>query len=188
MLSSRKIRVDWEDVPNADKYLIEIRFLGNTRIVGRGRIGSSRVHIFAPAGRDYEFQIRTICEDGSESPFTDWIPFSTPEGLVNLSAESRNAETFVADIAIGETVTKELTAFPNPVNDLLNLNYTVTEETATLELFHISGKKVGTQVLSTATNNHKLDMSNYTDGVYLITITEKGIAPITKRVVKGNLR
>ncbi|MFK7983198.1 MAG: T9SS type A sorting domain-containing protein, partial [Saprospiraceae bacterium] len=187
VLGSRKIRVDWEDVPNASRYLIEIRFAGRTRIVGRGLIRRSGVHIFAPSGRDYELQISTICEDGSESPFTDWIPFSTPDNVVGV-AESRNAENFVADISIAETVTKELTVFPNPVNDLLNLNYTITGETARVELFHISGKKVGEQVLSNATNNHKLDMSNYTNGLYLITKKKKGIVPITKRIVKGNLR
>ena len=187
VLSSRKIRIDWEDISSVDRYLIEIRFAGQTRIIGRGLVRSSRVHIFAPSGRDYEFRLRTVCADGSESPFTDWIPFSTPSGLV-AAAESRTSETFVADISIAETVTKELTTFPNPVSNLLNLNYTITGETATLELFHISGKKVAEQTLSNATNNHQLDMRSYTNGMYLMTITEKGIAPITKRIVKGNLR
>ncbi len=187
VLSNRKIRVDWEDVPNAARYLIEIRFTGRTRIVGRGLIRRSRVHIFAPSGRDYEFQIRTICADGSESPFTDWIPFSTPDNAV-ATAESRNAETFLADISIDEIATKELIAFPNPVSDLLQINYTITEETAVLELFHISGKKVTQQTLSNTTNNHELNMSSYSNGLYLMTITENGKAPITKRIVKGSLR
>ena len=187
VLSNRKIRVDWEDVSNAARYVIEIRFAGNTRIVGRGSIRRSRVHIFAPSGRGYEFQIKTVCEDGSESPFTDWIPFSTPDNAV-ATAESRNGETFIADILIDEIATKELTVFPNPVSDLLQVNYTITGETAVLELFHVSGKKVAQKTLSNTTSNHELNMSNYANGLYLMTITEQGEAPITKRIVKGSLR
>ena len=187
VLSARKIRVDWEDVSNAARYIIEIRFAGNTRIVGRGLIRRSRVHIFAPSGRDYEFQIKTICADGSESPFTDWIPFSTL-GNLNAAAESRNLDDFSADITIDETAIKELTVFPNPVSDLLQVNYSITSETAVMELFHVSGKKVIEKTLSNTTNNHELNMSNYANGLYLMTITENGKAPITKRIVKGSLR
>ena len=187
VISARKIRLDWNDVPNAARYLIEIRFAGNTRIVGRGLIRRSRVHIFAPVGRDYEFQIRTICEDGSESPFTDWIPFSTNGNILNV-AESRNSDTFEADITIGAPISKDLAVFPNPVSDLLTLNYTITAETATLDLFHVSGKKVAQKVLSNTSNRHELNMNDYTNGLYLITITEKGQVPVTKRIIKGNLR
>ena len=186
VLGSRKVRVDWEDVPNAARYLIEIRFAGKTRVVGRGLIRRSRVHIFAPSGRDYEFQIKTICEDGSESPFTDWIPFSTTANILAL-AESRNADGFEADITIGEIITKELSVFPNPVTDLLTLNYTITEEAAMMELFHISGKKVAQQILSNTSNIHEINMTDHTNGLYLITITEKGQIPVTKRIIKGNL-
>ena len=188
VLSPRNIRVDWADVDNAERFLIQIRFLGETRIVGRGLIRNSLVHVFAPAGRDYEVRIQTLCNDGSQSEFSDWVPFSTPANDVLAPALSRSGDSFVADITIAdnaEAVTS-FTTYPNPVSDILNVNYRTTSGTAVLSVFHISGQQVIEQALGQDVSTHQLNVANLANGIYLVRIDENNQAPIIQRVIKGS--
>jgi len=188
VLGARKIVVDWENVDNAAQYIVEIRFVGSDRIVGRGRIRRSKVFIFAPPNREYEIQIKTVCQDGGESVFTEWFPFSTPAVGGLTAASGRDADNFIADVAIESIDNKTLTAYPNPVSDNLTVNYTITAESGQLEIFHISGQKVWENRLAKGENIHQVDLSNLTEGIYLLKISEKGNTPITKRIVKGSQR
>ena len=153
--NSKVVRIDWDKVADAERYNLEIRFAGETKIVGRGAVGRNFVFVFAPSGRDYEVRVQTICSDGSESAYSDWIPYSSPSSFVtedNTSAESRNRQAEIIDIIIGEESIAEatigsLTTYPNPVSGVLNVNYRTTTETAVLSVIHISGKKVAEQAL-----------------------------------------
>ena len=185
VLSPRKIRLDWEDVPNAINYLIEIRFKGQTRIVGKGTIRFSRVQIFAPSGRDYEFRLKTLCNGGSESEFTNWIEFSTPPKDGFISSGSRNADGFKADLEILENQPATIQIYPNPVSDLLVIQYFAGKIPAKLTVFHVSGKRVLQKDLAAGESFHSLNVDNLNDGLYFMTIRERGKARITQRFVKG---
>jgi len=190
VLDSRRVRIDWDNVDNAAKFFVQIRFQGETRIIAAALIRNSRVHLFGPSGRDYEVRIQTVCKDGSESAFTDWYPFSTPSsnGLVIADvAQSRSADDFIADITIGEVATP-MTTFPNPVSDVLNVYYETTTETAVLTVFHISGKEVAELQLGKDETSHRVNVGNLPNGIYLVRIDEAGQAPVTKRVIKGSNR
>ena len=188
VLDSRRVSIDWENVDNAAKYLVQIRFLGQTRIIAAALVRSSRVHLFEPSGRNYELRIQTVCKDGSESEFSEWIAFSTPANLglgLEDAAQGRNAEEFIADITIGDEATP-MTTFPNPVSDVLNVFYKTTTETAVLSVYHISGKQVAEIALGKDATSHQVNVANLTNGIYLVRIDEVGQVPVTKRVVKGS--
>jgi len=140
--------------------LIQIRFLGETRIVGRGLIRNSLVNVFAPAGRDYEVRIQTLCNDGSQSEFSDWVPFSTPANDASAPALSRSAD--------------------------ITVNYRTTSASAVLTVFHISGQQVIEQALGQDVSTHQLNVANLANGIYLVRIDENNQAPIIQRVIKGS--
>jgi len=190
VLSSRNVRIDWADIDNTERYLIQIRFQGDTRIVGRGLIRNSLVHVFAPAGRDYEVRVQTLCNDGGQSEFSDWIPFSTPasNALAPALGRSRSADNFVADITIADNAVAvtSFTTYPNPVSDILNVNYRTTSETAVLSVFHISGQQVIEQALGQDVSTHQLNVASLANGIYLVRIDENGQTPVIQRVIKGS--
>ncbi len=78
----------------------------------------------------------------------------------------------------------ELSAYPNPVNDLLTINISGLETVdGTIIVMDYSGKLITTQLMSLSTLN--LDMKEYASGVYLIRYKGKdgkvGIVKITKQ-------
>ena len=171
-LGNRRTTIDWVDVSNAIMYRIQIRFSGMDRYLITALIRSSRVNVFAPDNRDYEYRIQTICADG-ESEFTEVFSWSTSgEGLV--TAESRNADAFKADIIIDNEVAPMFEAFPNPVNDLLQVAYTAEAEKTQLQIHHVSGKKVFEQILTKDQTYHQLNLQSLSEGIYMLTIKEKG--------------
>lgn len=87
--------------------------------------------------------------------------------------------------------TEELSAFlgasPVPTRDVVNLNvYSQTEDNLTITLTDISGKRILVSNKSITQGNHQLplDLSNMTNGVYLVTITSDYISQ-THRVIKN---
>jgi len=185
-LGNRRTTIDWADVPNAIMYRIQIRFSGMDRYLITALIRSSRVNVFAPDNRDYEYRIQTICTDG-ESEFTEVFSWSTSgDGLV--AAESRNAPDFKADISIDNEVTPTFEAFPNPVNDLLQVAYTAESEKTALQIHHVSGKKVFEQILTKGQANHLLNLQFLSEGIYMLTIKEKGKQMQSLSLIKGSNR
>ncbi len=186
------VRIDWDKVEDAQRYNLEIRFAGTTKVVGRGAVGRNSVFVFAPSGRDYEVRVQTVCADGTESAYSEWVAYSSDSESTfgagkNVRAESRNsADDIIADIIIEEEIIGSLTAYPNPVSDVLNVNYRTTTESAVLSVYHVSGKKVAEQALGKDVPTHQLNLSGFANGIYLVRIDENGQAPITQRVVKGS--
>ena len=172
VLSATRVSIDWENIANAQRYLIEIRFAGASRVVGRGRVRFSKVNIFAPANRDYEFRVQTLCNDGSESEFTAWMPFTTVASGI-IAAQSRNEPEFIADITIEAPANIELEIMPNPVHTLLNLSYPQLSQNATLLLYHISGKKIKEVQLPTQSNFIQVDIAEFSNGLYLLRIEDE---------------
>ena len=183
-LGGRRSVIDWPDVPNAQMYRIQIRFSGMQRFLVSALIRSSRVNIFAPENRDYEYRIQSICADG-ESPFTEILAWSTSgDGLV--TAEARNTADFKADIIIDNEVAPMFEAFPNPVNDLLQVAYTAESEETQLQIHHVSGKKVFEQILVKNQAYHQLNLQSLSEGIYMLTIQEKGKRMQSLRVIKNS--
>ena len=186
-LGGRRSTIDWQDVPNAIMYRVQIRFKGMDRWLATATIRSSRVFIFAPSNRAYEYRIQTICESG-ESEYTSVFEWFTSEDGGLLSAESRNSADFKADVTIEDIATSTFEAFPNPVNDYLQLIYTPTTDKAMLQVYHVSGKQVLEQPLAKDQVYHSIDMQTLSDGIYMLTITEKGKRIQSQRVIKGSNR
>ncbi|WP_395058599.1 T9SS type A sorting domain-containing protein [Flavobacterium sp.] len=70
-------------------------------------------------------------------------------------------------------------AYPNPVKDVLNLSY--TKDISNVSVHNLLGQKVMTKIIN-ATET-KLDMSNLSNGAYLVKVTVDGLVK-TIKVVK----
>lgn len=187
ILNEKITRIDWDKVTGAERYNIEIRFAGETRIIARGAVRGNRVHVFAPRGRDYEVRIQTVCQDGSTSEYTDWVAYSVPASFTSI-AQSRSNESIDEDAEVINILDEEITnvaVYPNPVSDVLNVEYQTSSNTGVLTVYHVSGKQVLVNQLGQDESFHQLNLSNLPDGAYILTIQEAGKLPHTKRIIKG---
>ena len=74
---------------------------------------------------------------------------------------------------------------PNPVNDLLTMNLSVSQkENFDLTIIDASGKKLSKQKLEVGGEQTiSIDMSNYAEGIYLLVLSN-GVSTQTQKVVK----
>jgi len=145
-------------------------------------VRNSKAKISAPANRDYEYRLRTICNGGEESAFSSVFGFSIPGENLQI-ASSRSADRFEADLEIANIVST-VAITPNPFINSLELNYTSKSENTQVVIFHISGKKVLQQVLAKDISKHRLDVSDLTSGLYMLSIQEEGQQVVNQRIVK----
>ena len=91
--------------------------------------------------------------------------------------------TLEADFA---AATPSINVYPNPVNSLLTIDLDqVTAENAKLRIFNSVGQQIHQQSLSTDTQQQVLlDVSDYKDGMYLITIEQGKQQPLLKKFTK----
>jgi len=187
-IDSRRTRISWDKIANVSRYRVEIRFAGQTRVVGRGLVKSNRIFVFAPSGRDYEIRLQTLCQNGGTSAYTDWIPYSTPSSFANTgAAESRNTpdtEGLEAIEILNEAITS-IAVYPNPVSDVLSVEYQTSSNTGVLTVSHISGKQVLVNQLAEDADYHNVSVNHLPDGAYILTIQEAGKFPYTQRIIKG---
>lgn len=81
-----------------------------------------------------------------------------------------------------ETVVPEcpFTFYPNPVKDMLSLNFTNGTEPEGVELFDLAGRMVGTK----QNNTENIDMSAMPAGIYLLRVTMKDGTRYHEKILK----
>ena len=92
------------------------------------------------------------------------------------------------DIMVASTLTvgniekevADMTAYPNPVNEILVINTTGIDHEVGLKITDILGKVVYNETVSPL---KKIDVSEYKNGVYLITVSENSKVIRTRRIV-----
>lgn len=101
----------------------------------------------------YDVYVRAICEDETKSDWTGPVNFTTSPG-VGLSTD----------------VFKELSFYPNPVSETLNLK--VDAKIEKVEFINVLGESVKT--VTPNAMNTKINVSSLNKGVYFIKVTVKG--------------
>jgi len=81
-----------------------------------------------------------------------------------------------------------LNAYPNPVSNQLTVEFPVTEkaqfETITVELFDVNGRLVKSAEYNGWTAQERINVSNLTDGIYLMRVMADGRLLETMRITK----
>ena len=180
-------QINWNPVPGADRYVLEARLSGGGTPSKIETIFTTTAGLRVIPNREFEYRVRTICTDGSESEFTPFFSFSSGSTFRSETATSRarfDVEIDLRDLEATAAEFRDMTLYPNPVGDLLNVTYRTTTETGMLSIYHVSGQKVAEQPLGLDIEFHQVNVSDLSSGVYLITIEEAGQPAITRQVIK----
>ena len=81
---------------------------------------------------------------------------------------------------IGNVVNAEFSIYPNPVNDILNVNASKTIES--IQVYNLSGSCVHSVLLNA--NNTTIDISQLSKGVYILKVAIDGKTGTTKLIKK----
>jgi uncharacterized repeat protein (TIGR01451 family) len=111
-------------------------------------------------------------------PNTANIYFDSNPAIVTNTFQT----TFVSPLSNENFLLNAISIYPNPTNDILNINYgTSAMEIKSIEIHDMLGKVV-------YQNNSKverIDLSNFNSGIYLIDISTESKGKITKKLIKN---
>ena len=111
------------------------------------------------------------------------IPFQTLCETTNALTQGFEQPASKAKLFPGESIE----AFPNPVNKVLNLIFSVAySKDFIICIFNISGNEIYTQLLPEIKTGilYTVDFTQFPDGIYLIHIYEKSDARSLFKVIK----
>ena len=111
-------------------------------------------------------------------PNTAEIYFDSNPAIITNTFQT----TFVNTLSNENFLLNEILIYPNPTNDILNINYgTNNIDIKSIGIHDMLGKKV-------YQNNSKvesIDLSNFNSGIYLIEISTENNGKITKKLIKN---
>ena len=80
--------------------------------------------------------------------------------------------------------------YPNPVNDVVNISIQTNKKIDEIEIdvFNMFGQKIHSTLNKNVVekNSYKINMRNYTDGIYFISVKENGKQVFSKKIIKNN--
>jgi len=111
-----------------------------------------------------------------------WERFNT------ISRVAKPQSTSSTSIAESVRTAKNLLAYPNPTNGLLTVNYSISDPTckdASLRLIEMgTGRVLISKTVPCNTTQTQIDLNEFANGVYSLSIQSNANAPLTIRVVK----
>jgi hypothetical protein len=128
-------------------------------------------NISSPAGADYS-RVSLTAQTPGATLLVRAFGYNGTQGNFSISAYDASLSTRSFD-ATG------FSAYPNPVKDVLNLSYTTP--ISSVSVHNLLGQEVMTKSIN-ATQS-KIDMSNLSNGTYLVKVTVDGLVK-TLKVVK----
>ncbi len=97
----------------------------------------------------------------------------TPGNPIELNSETNMPCT---TLRVEEFASNDIKLYPNPTKNSITIESTSTIDK--IEVYSLLGSKINTVI-----NSNSVDLSNFEDGMYLITLTSNGTT-ITKRIIK----
>ncbi len=111
------------------------------------------------------------------------IPFTgelTGELIFNMKVNNTDKTVTFGTTEVLETNTKEISIYPNPASDKIQIQSSVSLQNSTVEIYSISGVLINKVKLD---ENNEIDISNLLSGIYFIKIqTDSKI--LTTKIVK----
>jgi hypothetical protein len=97
---------------------------------------------------------------------------------VQLGTASRAGDEFVSL----EKGNPSLEAYPNPVQNLLNVSLTGVEGISELRLFDVNGRQLQSKIINQPVA--QLNLNGLARGVYMIKAFNKGTCVATRKIIK----
>ena len=183
-LSRTRLVIEWPPVSEATGYILQARLRGRTDWAITAMLNNPLARVWTIPDSDFEYRIRTICRDGSESAFSPVFEFSTRGNLKAFNVASKT--TFKADIDFSQSsVSPERWQIsPNPVTDRLQLIYEVLTDKAQVSIIGVNGKKLIENTLSIDNSIHSIDVNNLMPGFYILMVNDGGRNVISEKIIK----
>lgn len=152
------INLTWTAAAGATSYDI----YRNGNLYAENQTGTSFLNTYLiNAGTAYTFRIVAKNASGSTN---------NSNGTLSRTAIS------CASARMTATESKQLSFYPNPTKDFLNITLDqVLEESATVDVFDIQGKLVVTDVIKANNDEHSLSLISLNTGTYIVRITNMQI-------------
>ena len=162
--------LDWQQ-PDADSYKVRFRPVGGSWGYRNINTGANTVTLSGlTPSTNYEWHVRSICNDGGNRPYAPLQSFTTPSLRLAASATT-----------IG--------IYPNPTNGELTVEYHVEESTqASLQILEVNGRVVSNASVTAqeGQNRERLDLSDLAPGFYLLRLVDvNGAVLMNERISKN---
>jgi hypothetical protein len=157
--------ISWSST-NADFYKLRFRSVGGTW--SYRNTDQNSVSINGSTAGDYEWQIRSVCSEGRNLPYSAIQTFTL--GTPRLASLNANDGLL-------------FNLYPNPTNGLVTIEFASSEnETIILNVTDLTGKMVYNRSFASqkGSNRLSLDLTDLETGVYLTTLSNQ--AGISERV------
>lgn len=160
-VENHAITIGWDDNPDVNSWNIQYQPEGGSW--NSSVSSSSSYTITGLAGHtNYLIRVQADCGDG------------------NTSAWSETISTQTTNVGIGNHLENNVMLFPNPANTILNVQWEMGNEAATIELLDVYGKLIHTTPVTGETIS--INVSGLANGVYFVRVTtETGL--VTKPFV-----
>ncbi len=123
----------------------------------------------------------TITHQVDITEYTENFGISVPEGGYNINwIKFTPVRTKAADEFIGNNERsdqQQLVVYPNPVSDIVNLEFSKDVTGSFLKIYNVSGQLISNTIISSAEMD--LDVSGFEPGVYIVQVNEA-----VKRIMK----
>jgi hypothetical protein len=171
--TSTSYKIAWTAVSGAKSYNLRKKLTtATTWTTITGITTTSKVTSAANTGKQYEFQVQTVCTNGSTSEWSASVVVTAGQRLEEFKAVVPHSK---------------LNIYPNPAKD--NINIEVVEgdiKQANILLIDMTGRVIlqkNIDLLSTTI--HELSLSNIPNGIYMLQIQNEKELIQNTRIVKN---
>jgi hypothetical protein len=164
-ITKESITVSWDDAEGVYSWKVQYRPVGGTFSSGTTE-SYSYVISGLTAQTEYEIQVQALCDEGSESEWTEIITVTTLPDGVNSYLEN------------------SVTLYPNPAKEVVNVQCTMNNvqwNGAVIEVLDVYGKLL--QTLKADSEITQINVRNLANGMYFVRMTT-GEGVVTKPFVK----
>lgn len=181
-ISAGTATLNWNPVPTATCYIVQWKSTNSnvwsTQTVTAGNTSFTAVNLNSSCS--YQFRIRTNCtscdpNSGTRSAYSARFTTSIP----NSGCREASVVTAV------EAGINNFEVYPNPNNGQFNVRFATAEEgVATITMYDVTGKEVISRQAATVEGQNEIpvEMSGYSNGVYVLKI-QQGTSVVTTKVV-----
>ena len=178
--SNTSVTFNWTAANNGALYFVQVKPAGSTwaQAGGASTASTSRTFNYLQPGTSYDYRIRTTCTAATTSNGTSL--FSAVGNFATTGNEPGLAQF--------NTENPSWSIYPNPATDIVNIEFTATEEAAMqLVVLDVAGRKV--QEISTQSllgnNQLQISLASLNKGLYFIQAIQgnevKPIGKVTKQ-------
>ncbi|MEL6943955.1 MAG: T9SS type A sorting domain-containing protein, partial [Bacteroidota bacterium] len=173
-ISKKRATLNWSPVADANEYDVQYRQVGTATWTDR-TTSSMNIRITGLSNRTtYEWRVRANCSDG----VSDWSV--TCKFTAGNSSSGDCAAGLIDDPTIGHF---HLTAYPNPVNNELNVQLNLPA-TGNLRLIDVVGRTVLEVIVAKGNSLQRINVSDFPKGIYFLELRTERETYVEKIIIE----